>query len=104
RRAAPGRPPTCGWPGGRYITVMIIDRSSWGRLRVTGSDRVRFLQGLTTVNVESLADGAHGWGAILNPKGRVLTVIDIARVGEAMLIACEASIAEKTKAILEKYA
>ena len=51
---------------------MNVDRSAWGRLRVTGGDRVRFLQGLTTVNVEQLADGAHAWGAILNPKGRVL--------------------------------
>lgn len=81
-----------------------IDRTDWGRLRLTGSDRVRFLQGLTTVNVESLADGAHGWGAILNPKGRVLTVIDIARIGEAFLIACEASVADKTRALLERYA
>lgn len=83
---------------------MIIDRSSWGRLRVTGADRVRFLQGLTTVNVQSLADGAHGWGAILNPKGRVLSVIDIARIGEAFLIACEPSLAEKTQGLLERYA
>jgi folate-binding protein YgfZ len=83
---------------------MIVDRSSWGRLRVTGADRVRFLQGLTTVNVQTLADGGHGWGAVLNPKGRVLTVIDIARVGEAFLIACEASLAEKTQALLERYA
>jgi folate-binding protein YgfZ len=81
-----------------------IDRTDWGRLRVTGGDRVRFLQGLTTVNVESLADGAHGWGAVLNPKGRVLTVIDIAHVGEAFLIACEASVADKTRALLERYA
>lgn len=82
----------------------IIDRSTWGRLRVTGGDRVRFLQGLTTVNVEKLADGAHGWGAILNPKGRVLSVIDIARLGEAFVVACEASLADKTRALLEKYA
>jgi len=85
-------------------TPITIDRSDWGRLRITGADRVRFLQGLTTVNVESLADGAHAWGAILNPKGRVLTVIDIGVVGEAFLIASEASLAEKTRAILEKYA
>lgn len=83
---------------------MIIDRTSWGRLRVTGADRVRFLQGLTTINVQALADGAHGWGAILNPKGRVLTVIDIARIGEAFLIACEPVLADKTRGLLEKYA
>jgi len=83
---------------------MNIDRSSWGRLRVSGADRVRFLQGLTTVNVETLADGAHGWGAILNPKGRVLSVIDIAHVGEAFLIACEAALADTTRQMLERYA
>jgi folate-binding protein YgfZ len=83
---------------------MKIDRTNWGRLRVTGGDRVRFLQGLTTVNVEQLADGAHAWGAILNPKGRVLSVIDIARVGEALIIACEGALAEPTRAILERYA
>jgi tRNA-modifying protein YgfZ len=80
-----------------------LDRSAWGRLRVTGGDRVRFLQGLTTVNVEALT--GHGWGAILNPKGRVLSVIDIARAGDdAFVIACEPALTDKTRAILERYA
>jgi folate-binding protein YgfZ len=83
------------------VTVA-IDRGAWGRLRVTGGDRVRFLQGLTTVNVEALAD--HAWGAILNPKGRVLTVIDIAKIPDAFVIACEAALADKTRALLERYA
>ncbi|MGE0550464.1 MAG: folate-binding protein YgfZ [Kofleriaceae bacterium] len=83
---------------------MIIDRSTWGRLRVTGGDRVRFLQGLTTINVEQLADGGHAWGAILNPKGRVLSVISIARVGEALVIACEPALTDPTRALLERYA
>src|ERR1043165_1695054 len=84
--------------------MITVDRSSWGRLRVTGSDRTRFLQGLTTVNVESLADGAHGWGAVLSPKGRVLSVIDVAKQGDAYLAACEAKMADKTRTLLEKYA
>jgi len=83
---------------------MKLDRSAWGRLRVTGGDRERFLQGLTTINVTALADGAHGWGAILNPKGRVLTVIAIANLGDAFGILCEPSLADKTRAILERYA
>src|SRR5687767_6888908 len=83
---------------------MKIDRSNWGRIRITGGDRERFLQGLTTVDVKGLADGAHGWGAILNPKGRVLTVFDIARIGEAFLLACEPALTDKTRTLLEKYA
>ncbi len=54
------------------MSVLVIDRSKWGRLEVAGADLVRFLQGLTTIHVEQLGDGAHAWGAILNPKGRVL--------------------------------
>lgn len=83
---------------------VIIDRSAWGRLRITGGDRVRFLQGLTTINVETLGDGSHAWGAILNPKGRVLSVVNLAHVGDAFIATCEQSIAEKTKALLERYA
>ncbi len=83
---------------------MIVDRSEWGRLRATGGDRVRFLQGLTTINVEQLADGTHAWGAILNPKGRVLSVIDMARTGEAFVIACQPDLAAPTHALLDRYA
>jgi tRNA-modifying protein YgfZ len=83
---------------------MKIDRSSWGRLRITGEDRVRFLQGLTTINVEQLAAGGHAWGAILNPKGRVLSVIDLANLGDEFLLACEPQLADKTRALLERYA
>jgi len=84
--------------------VIVIDRSTWGRLRITGGDRVRFLQGLTTINVEQLSDGAHAWGAILNPKGRVLSVIDLARLGDAFVVYCEAALTDKTRTLLEKYA
>jgi folate-binding protein YgfZ len=81
-----------------------VDRTDWGRLRVTGGDRVRFLQGLTTVNIETLADGAHAWGAILSPKGRVLSVIDVAKQVNALVISTEAVLTNKTRAILERYA
>jgi tRNA-modifying protein YgfZ len=84
--------------------MIAVDRSGWGRLRVTGGDRTRFLQGLTTVNVEALADGGHGWGAILSPKGRVLSVIDVERAGDAYVLACEPALADKTRALLERYA
>lgn len=90
--------------GGTTRGASVVDRSDWGRLRVTGGDRVRFLQGLTTINVEQLGDGAHAWGAILNPKGRVLSVIDIARAGDALVVACEAGLAEPTRALLDRYA
>ncbi|MCX5743550.1 MAG: hypothetical protein NT062_13745 [Proteobacteria bacterium] len=86
---------------------MIIDRSTWGRIRVTGGDRVRFLQGLTTVNVDKLAAGDHQWGAILSPKGRVLSVIDVAALAaddEAFILTCEPALADATHQLLDRYA
>src|SRR5947208_11026820 len=81
---------------------MKVDRTSWGRLRVIGGDRERFLQGLTTVNIQTLT--GHGWGAILNPKGRVLSVIDVAKHADHFVVTCEPALADKTRALLERYA
>lgn len=84
--------------------TVIVDRTNWGRLAVTGGDRVRFLHGLTTIHVEAMAEGDHRWGAILSPKGRVLSVINLAHRGDRFIVACEATVAEPTRALLERYA
>ncbi|MCL4228514.1 MAG: hypothetical protein KJZ91_28960 [Myxococcales bacterium] len=83
---------------------MIVDYSDWGHLEVTGADRVRFLHGLTTINVTGLAPGDHAWGAILSPKGRVLTVIELTLEAERVLLHCEPALVAKTLALLDRYA
>ena len=83
---------------------MIVELPDWGHLRVTGGDTVRFLQGVCTVNIEALAPGGHGWGAMLNPKGRVLTVVQATRGADHVVLHCEPSLTDKTLALLERYA
>lgn len=83
---------------------MIVDYSGWGHIAVSGADRLRFLQGLTTINVTALPTGGHGWGAILSPKGRVLSVVEATVEAERVLLHCEPALLEKTVALLEKYA
>lgn len=83
---------------------LVVDFSSWGHLEVTGADRLRFLHGLTTANVTALPIGGHGWGAILSPKGRVLSVVDVTVQTERVLVHCEPSLVAPTLALLEKYA
>jgi hypothetical protein len=83
---------------------MLVDRSAWGRLRVEGPDHLRFLQGLLTVNVVALPPGSHRWGAILNPKGRVLSVVAAHRADDHVVVLCEPALAEPTRALLERYA
>src|SRR5262249_57008239 len=90
--------------------TVIVDQPGWGHLRVTGGDRLRFLHGLTTANVEGLAPGGHTWGAILSPKGRVLSVIEVVRPAtgdgdsEHVMVHVEPSLTDKTLALLEKHA
>jgi tRNA-modifying protein YgfZ len=83
---------------------MIVDRTAWGHLRVDGPDHLRFLQGLCTVHLEVLPAGGHAWGAILSPKGRVLTVIQTTRQPDHVVVHCEPALLAKTLALLERYA
>ena len=39
-------------------------------LKLSGTDRVRFLQGLVTADIASLTAGAAAWAACLTPQGR----------------------------------
>jgi folate-binding protein YgfZ len=83
---------------------VIVDRSDWGHLGVRGGDRQRFLQGLCTVNVDTLALGEQKWGALLNPKGRVLSIFLLENRADTLVLHCEAALAAKTLGILERYA
>ncbi|MEZ4359732.1 MAG: hypothetical protein R3B48_06090 [Kofleriaceae bacterium] len=84
--------------------MTIVDTSTWGVISVGGGDRVRFLQGLTTVNVQALASDRPNWGAVLNPKGRVLSVLAIEADAEELRVRVAANLVEKTHALLERYA
>lgn len=54
-------------------------------LRITGTDRVKFLQGLTTSDVDRTADGAV-WTAMLTPQGKYLADFFLVDAGEAILL------------------
>ncbi len=86
------------------MSATILDQSSWGRLRVTGADRVRFLQGMLTNDVGALAVGAWCRAAVLNVKGRVLAIVDAVREEEAILLITEPVTADKLRALLDKHA
>lgn len=84
--------------------MIYVDRSSWGRTVVTGSDRVRFLHGLSTINVQQLDAGRHGWGALLSPKGRVLATICVQHEPDALVVWSAPARAEFVRSHLERHA
>jgi folate-binding protein YgfZ len=60
-----------------------------GVLRVTGDDRVAFLQGLVSNDVEPVTPGTAVWSAFLSPQGKWLADFFILSDGEALLLDCE---------------
>ncbi len=84
--------------------VVIVDQSSWGLVRVTGGDRVRFLNGMLTNDVGQLATGGWCRAATLNVKGRVLALADVVAEDDAFLLVTEAVTADKLHQLLDRHA
>ncbi|HET7619445.1 MAG TPA: aminomethyltransferase family protein [Vicinamibacterales bacterium] len=62
----------------------LFDRSSRGRLRVSGDDRTSFLHAILTNDVATLADGRGCHALYLTPQGRLIADLDVLDVGEAL--------------------
>ena len=58
-------------------------------IRVAGEDRVSFLQGLVSNDVEPAADGQAVWAAFLTPQGKFLHEFMIVAERDTLLLDCE---------------
>ena len=63
--------------------------SNRGVLELSGTDRVSFLQGLVSNDVEQAAPGHAVWAALLTPQGKYLTDFFIFSSDEILLLDCE---------------
>lgn len=68
------------------LLVPLTDR---GVITVSGPDRIEFLQGLVSNDVERLAEGQAVWAALLTPQGKYRHDFFLAADGETILIDCE---------------
>jgi len=60
----------------------LIDRSWMGRLTLKGADAASLLQGQLSNDIESLQVGSGCEAALLTPKGKMLGVIRVLRLGD----------------------
>lgn len=74
-----------GYDAARSAAV-VVDRSGEGRLRLTGADRVAWLQGLVTNDVAALQPGQGCYAAYLTPQGRMISDLRILATREALLL------------------
>jgi len=68
---------------------------SRGLFAVSGSEALRFLDGLITNDVKTLEDGASMLAAFPNAQGRLLASVSFAKKGERFIIETEAATREK---------
>ena len=52
--------------------VVIVDRSHWGRLRITGNDRVTFLHGQSTADIKAMKPGEGASTVLVTPQARCI--------------------------------
>ena len=62
-----------------------------GVIEVAGEDRVSFLQGLVSNDVEQVAPGHAVWAGLLTPQGKYLADFFILTGGDTLLLDCERS-------------
>ncbi len=84
-------------------TVGLADISNVGRLRITGKDRVSFLNGLLTNDVSQLKENSGQHSVLLNSKARVLADLHLYAQTDTLLIDTGESPASRVKEILDKF-
>ncbi|MBL4582566.1 MAG: hypothetical protein JKY29_12175, partial [Gammaproteobacteria bacterium] len=73
-------------------------------IRISGADRISFLQGQLSCNTELLSADRSLTGVLCNLKGRVIADFRLVEVGESIVMQCADGMAEKILETLRKYA
>jgi folate-binding protein YgfZ len=80
-----------------------LDLSARTKLRVTGTERLRFLNGQITNDLRKTSETAATEACVLNAKGKLNAHIFIAALGESFLIDAAPELRETLRARLERY-
>src|SRR5215472_9581581 len=83
--------------------LAFFDLSARAKLRVTGADRFRFLNGQIPNDLRKANETVAIEACVLNAKGKVNAHIFIAALGESFLIDAEPELRETLRARLERY-
>jgi folate-binding protein YgfZ len=84
-------------------TVGLADISDLGRLRITGKDRVSFLNGLLTNDVSQLKENGGQRSVLLNSKARVLADLYLYPQTDSLLVDTGESAASHVKETLDRF-
>jgi tRNA-modifying protein YgfZ len=83
--------------------AFLLDLSTRAKLRVTGADRFRFLNGQITNDLRNASETVAIEACVLNAKGKLNAHIFIGALGGSLLIDAERELRETLRARLERY-
>ena len=81
----------------------MVDRSSAGRILLSGADRRSYLQGLLTNDVAALTPGTGCYAAMLTAQGRMITDMRVLELGDAVLLDVPRELTAAVKDHLERF-
>lgn len=81
----------------------LYDLSSRAQIALTGTDRVRWLNGMVTNNIRDLAVGSGIYAFLLNPQGHILADLYAYNCGESLLVDVDHPLLEKVLQIFDHY-
>ena len=77
-----------------------LDRA---QIALTGSDRVRWLNGMVTNNIRDLAVGQGMYAFLLNPQGKIQADLYAFNRGESLVVETESAQVEAVLQIFDRY-
>jgi folate-binding protein YgfZ len=80
-----------------------LDRSTRGRIVVSGADRASYLQGLLTNDIAALAPGQGCYAAYLTPQGRMITDLHVYELGDVMLLVMPREVKDAVLGRLDQF-
>ncbi|KAL9271913.1 putative transferase, chloroplastic [Drosera capensis] len=83
--------------------VVVADLSHWGRIRVTGEDRIQFLHNQSTANFECLSEGQGCDTAFVTPTARAIDIAHAWVMRNAIILLVSPVTCKVIKGMLEKY-
>ena len=96
-----------GDPPAEYSAVRngagIMDLSSRGRIRVTGEDRVKWLQSIISNDILPLAPGQGIYSTFLTHKGKILAYFRVYQLGDALMLEDAGETGDSTFSALRKF-
>ncbi|HEU5313456.1 MAG TPA: glycine cleavage T C-terminal barrel domain-containing protein [Candidatus Udaeobacter sp.] len=90
-------------PGSETGRAIFLDLSRRAKFRITGTDRLRFLNGQITNDLRKASETCAIEACILNAKGKIDAHVFVSASGECFLVDAEPELRETLKVRLERY-